>query len=58
MDTLFTEVALKLVAFIEVVKGVVSIKLAQSHVLAVLAATLACEYLVRMAALAVIEKLH
>ena len=55
-DTLFTEVALKLVAFIGVVKGVVSIKLA--HVLAMLAATLACEYLIRMAAFVVVEKLH
>ena len=55
-DTLFAEVALNLVAFIEVVKGVVSIKLA--YVLAVLAATLACEYLVRVATLVVVEKLH
>ena len=55
-DTLFTEVALKLVAFIGVVKGVVSTKLA--HVLAMLAATLACEYLVRVAAFVVVEKLH
>ena len=55
-DTLFTEVALKLVAVIEVVKGVVSIKLA--HVLVVLAATMACEYLVRVAALVLVEKLH
>ena len=55
-NTLFTEVALKLVAFIEVVTGVVSIKLA--HVLAVLAAALACEYLVRLAAFVIVEKLH
>ena len=40
-DTLFTAVALKLVTFIGVVKGIVSIKLA--HVLVVLAAPLACE---------------
>ena len=52
-DTLFTEVALKLVAFIGVIKGVVSIKLA--HVLAMLAATLACEYLVRVAAFVVLK---
>ena len=50
-DTLFTAVALKLIAFIGVVKGVVSIKLA--HVLVVLAAPLACEYLVRVAAFVV-----
>ena len=55
-DTLFTEVELKLVAFIEVVEGVVSLKLA--HVLAVLAATLVCEYLVGVATLVVVEKLH
>ena len=50
-DTLFTEAGLKLVAFIEVVKGVASIKLA--HVLAMLAAALASEYLVRVAAFVV-----
>ena len=54
-DTLFTEVALKLVAFIGVVKVVASIKLA--HVLAVLGAPLACEYLVRVAAF-VVGKFH
>ena len=55
-DALFTEVALKLVAFIGVVRGVVSIKLA--HELAVLAETLACEYIVGVTTLVVVEKLH
>ena len=53
-----TRSALKLVAVIGVVKGVVSIKLAHVlAVLAVLAAPLACEYLVRLAAF-VVGKLH
>ena len=49
----FTEGALQRVILIAVV---VSIK--RTHVIAVRAATWACEYLVRVAALGVVEKLH